>query len=426
MRSILILCIALLTIEVASAQSAQRFFWRSVEGAGNAHPRHENAFVEVGGKYVMLGGRGLKPLDIFDPETQSWTQGKQPPIELHHFQAVSHEGLIYVMGALTGPYPYEVPIANVYIYDVQEDLWIVGPEIPQHRRRGAAGCVVEKGKFYLVGGIINGHTSHWVPWLDEYDPHTQSWRELPDAPHSRDHFQAGIYEGKLYAAGGRNSGFGETPFQATIPQVDVYDFTHNTWTTLDSTLDIPTLRAGCTSTIWNGKLLVIGGESATQKIAHSEVEALDLSTLTWESLPALVRGRHGTQVIVDGKSLVIAGGCGNRGGNPELTHLEILGKDSAISSSPLIRGILTLETMDVNKEGTAEVVISNGEGNQALVLATVATDEPATVELPVNLPYVLSPGASLSFTLSKEKPQDPLSLLIKAYGKSAPLEIEIP
>lgn len=418
-------CMAFLLVEIACAQ---QFFWRSVEGVGKAHPRHENAFVEVGGKYIMLGGRGIKPLDIFDPETQSWTQGKQPPIELHHFQAVSHEGLIYVMGAFTGPYPYEVPVANIYLYDIGEDQWIVGPEIPQARRRGAAGCVVEQGKFYLVGGIINGHTSHWVPWLDEYDPQTQTWRELPDAPRSRDHFQAAIYKGKLYAAGGRNSGYGETPFQATIPEVDVFDFADNAWTTLDSTRHIPTLRAGCAATIWKGKLLVIGGESPTQKIAHSEVEALDLSQLTWETLPALVRGRHGTQVIVDGKTLVLVGGCGNRGGNPELTHMELLGNDLSLNStgSVIQKGKLMLETLDVMKEGKAEIVLSNKEGNQALVLATIATDTPASIGLPVSLPYILSPGATLPISLTRKSPQLPVNVLIKAYGKSAPLEVEIP
>ena len=428
MRGILILCITLFTVEAASAQRVKNFFWRSVEGAGNAHPRHENAFVEVGGKYVLLGGRGIKAIDIFDPATQSWTQGKEPPIELHHFQAVSHEGLIYVMGALTGPYPYEIPIANIYIYDLLEDLWMVGPEIPQHRRRGAAGCVVENGKFYLVGGIINGHTSHWVPWLDEYDPQTQTWKELPDAPRSRDHFQAAVYEGKLYAAGGRNSGYGETPFQATIPEVDLFDMASNTWSTLEADGHIPTLRAGCTSAIWDGKLLVIGGESPTQKIAHNEVEALDLSSLTWETLPALERGRHGTQVVVADETLVIVGGCGNRGGNPELTHMEVLGKSERVGVTEYVvkKGELTLETMDIMKEGKADVVIANRSGNQALVLATIASDMPITLTLPVELPYILSPGAKLTFSLQMETPELPHSLLIKAYGRSAPLLVEIP
>ena len=426
MSLIRIFSVLLLSLHVAYGQDLS---WKSMEGTGDVHPRHENAFVELGGKYYLLGGRGFKPVDIFDPLTKSWTQGKQPPIELHHFQAVSHEGLIYVIGALTGPYPYEIPVSHIYIYDPLENLWIVGPEIPQHRRRGAAGLVVTDGKFYLVCGIINGHTSHWVPWLDEYDPQSGSWRELTDAPRARDHFQAAVANGKLYAAGGRNSGYGETPFQATIPEVDVYDFRNNSWTTLDTTQgNIPTLRAGCTSVIWKDKLLVIGGESPTQKVAHNEVEALDLSTNKWENLSALRRGRHGSQVIRFGEKLIIAGGCGNRGGNPELTHMEVLG-NSMIKGEDLTeikRGNLGLESMDIGGDGKTEIVISNQEGNQALILASAATDLPAKIQLPVKLPFILSPGASLSLTITRELSHLPYQLLIKTYGKSAPLLVDIP
>ncbi len=418
-----------LMVLVFQMAMAQDLSWNSVEGTGTAHPRHENAFVEAGGKYYLLGGRGLKPVDIFDPLTKSWTQGKQAPIELHHFQAVSHEGLIYVIGAFTGPYPYEIPISNIYIYDPLENLWIVGPEIPQHRRRGAAGLVVHEGKFYIVCGIVNGHSSHWVPWLDEYDPQMGTWRELSDAPRARDHFQAVVSNGRIYAAGGRNSGFGETPFQATIPEVDVYNIENNSWTTLDTIQgNIPTLRAGCTSVIWKGKLLVIGGESPTQNVAHNEVEALDLRTETWNTLPSLKRGRHGTQVIKVEEKLIIAGGCGNRGGNPELTHMEELGKRRKEGAGPqkIKRGKLSLLSINVSEGGKAEIVISNEDGNQALVLASIASDLPANILLPVKLPFILSPGAKLSLSISKDVPQKPYEFLVKAHGKSAPLLVEIP
>ena len=407
--------------------SAQTPVWHAMGPQPDAHPRHENAFVKAGDKLHLIGGRGLKPIDIYDPTTQTWKEGKQPPVEMHHFQAVSHEGLIYVMGALTGGYPYEVPISHIYIYDPLEDLWIVGPEIPVHRRRGAAGLAVFDGKFYLVCGIVNGHTSHWVPWLDEFDPQTQTWRELADAPRARDHFQAGIHDGKLYAAGGRRSGYGETPFQATIPEVDVYDFAQNRWTTLPQSGNLPTLRAGSTTVLWDDHILVLGGESPSQQVAHNEVEALDLKTLTWKSMPNLQRGRHGTQVISAGDKLFIAGGCGNRGGNPELTHLEVFGKSNSVSieQSPILKGTLTLERLDVNKNGEVEVLVSNTGGNQGLVLAYVATDPPVEINLPVKLPHVLSPGDQWRISLKRPDPEAFLELLVKPYGKAAPLKFGI-
>jgi len=215
----LILCFGLPT-----TICAQSLHWQKLEAQNAPQKRHENAFALCGDKCYLLGGRGLKPIDIYEPALNEWKQGAQPPLEMHHFQAVSHQGLIYVMGAFTGGWPYESPITHILIYDPLSDQWFIGPRIPTHRQRGAAGAVAHNGKLYLVCGIVNGHTSHWVPWLDEFDPATGRWQELPDAPRARDHFQAAVVNNKLYAAGGRRSGYEGQGFEATIAEVDVYDF----------------------------------------------------------------------------------------------------------------------------------------------------------------------------------------------------------
>ena len=44
--------------------------------------------------------------------------------------------------AMTGKYPHETPISNIYIYNLEKGEWRVGPEIPKDRLRGSAGCVV--------------------------------------------------------------------------------------------------------------------------------------------------------------------------------------------------------------------------------------------------------------------------------------------
>ncbi len=80
---------------------------------------------------------------------------------MHHFQAVSLNGLIYVLGAFTGEYPGEQPVPNVYIYNPATNAWATGPAIPVARRRGAAGVTVYK--IYLAGGIVNGHNGGFVP-----------------------------------------------------------------------------------------------------------------------------------------------------------------------------------------------------------------------------------------------------------------------
>jgi N-acetylneuraminic acid mutarotase len=175
----------------------------------------ENAFVQAGDKFILLGGRGTVPAESYNYITKNWTAGANPPMQLHHFQAVEMNGLIYVVCAFTGNYPNETPVPNVYIYDPKTNVWHVGMDIPVARRRGSAGAIAYNGKIYVVSGLTNGHVSGWVPFIDEFDPTTNTWKTLPDAPHSRDHFQVAIHEGKIYCIGGRNSGYGGSTFAHT-------------------------------------------------------------------------------------------------------------------------------------------------------------------------------------------------------------------
>lgn len=303
-----------------SAQAAAPLEWRQQDAASRPTARHENGFVAVAGRLILVGGRGDRPLDIYDPKTGRWTQGEQPPFEIHHLQGVEYGGKLYVLGALTGKFPEESPVPDILIYDPVADRWHKGPEIPPQRRRGAAGVAVHEGIIYLVGGNRRGHMSGYVNWLDAFDPASGRWTVLPDAPHARDHFHAAVIDGKLYAAGGRRSAhdLGNALAQ-TVGAVDVYDIRANTWSTLPAPL--PTERAGTASTVIDGRLVVIGGESLAQEPAHREVEAWDPATSRWQALPPLPVGRHGTQAAALGDKVYIAAGSGNRGGGPELDDL---------------------------------------------------------------------------------------------------------
>lgn len=296
--------------------------WESVAEDGAAHARHESAFVEADGKFYLLGGRRIQPVDIFDPETGAWSEGKAPPFELHHFQAVNLHGLIYIVGAMTGKYPGETPVGNILIYDPAKDEWRLGAEIPENRRRGATGVVIDEDRLYVVAGIRDGHRSGWVPWLDEFNPTTGEWTVLPDAPHARDHFHAVAIEGQIYAAGGRRSGSAKPVFAGTVPEVDVYDIETGEWSTLSPASNIPTQRAGTMAVALDGRLVIMGGESGKQRPAHSEVEALDPTTLKWRKLPLLLGPRHGAQATVHRGDIFIAGGNATRGGGNELVALE--------------------------------------------------------------------------------------------------------
>ncbi|MFS4482781.1 Kelch repeat-containing protein [Hyunsoonleella sp. 2307UL5-6] len=303
------------------------YTWKTVTTSNSPSARHECGFVEVNGLFYLIGGRGIKPVDIYDVKTKTWSQGAKPPIEIHHFQAVNYKDDIYIIGAMTGKYPHETPLDNILIYKPKEDAWVWGDTIPESRRRGSAGIVVKNNTAYIVSGITDGHWSGHVPWVDKYNFNTGMWTVLSDAPRPRDHFQAALFNNKIYCASGRNSSAKtKETFNLTIPEVDVYDIKNNTWETLSESSNIPTQRAGASSVIKNGNLIVVGGESATQKTAHNAIEIMELKTGNWASGNKLVKGRHGSQAIIYMNSIYITAGSGNRGGKPELASLEIFSK----------------------------------------------------------------------------------------------------
>ncbi|MDP3072485.1 MAG: hypothetical protein Q8N18_19485 [Opitutaceae bacterium] len=298
--------------------------WRTVETRGKPHARHEAAFVGLGSKLYLLGGRRIQPVDIYDPATHAWAVGKAPPVETHHFQPVVWENKIWLPGAMTGAFPREQALAQIPIYDPAADAWSQGPALPADRRRGGSGAVIHDSKLYVVCGIINGHWDGHVAWLDVLDLKTHQWSRLPDAPRARDHFQAAIIDGRIYVAGGRRSSAAtKQVFELTIPEVDVFDLASRKWSTLPAPAgNLPHLRAGTMSLGVGPLLLVAGGESVTQPHAYTEVEALDTRTGTWSTFARFARGRHGSGLVRLDDTLYVAAGSGSRGGKPELDSLE--------------------------------------------------------------------------------------------------------
>lgn len=295
--------------------------WQPVTADNAPTPRHENGYVQVGDAFYLLGGRGERAVETYDPAANHWQKKATPPFELHHFQAVVYNDLIYVVGAYTGNFPYETAVDHIWIYNPAHNSWSEGPAIP--RPRGSAGAALYNNRIYLVGGVVGGHGEHatTVTWVDEFDPATGGWRELPPIPHARDHFQVAVVEHRLYAAGGRLTGEANFADQ-TVPQVDILDFASETWTTLPSPAgDIPTMRAGSMTAVLGREVIVVGGEGFG--LAWPTAEALNVDSLHWRTLAPLLQARHGSQIIACGGSLYVAAGSGAQGGAPELATQEV-------------------------------------------------------------------------------------------------------
>lgn len=350
---------------VASAHAQSE--WIDLDEPQNYVPRHEASFVQAGDKFYFFGGReSARRLDVYDYASNTWSAGRDAyaPIEFNHFQAVEYQGLIWVIGAFrTNSFPNEQTASSVYVFDPANREWMEGPEIPQERRRGSTGLVVHDDEFYIVGGNTRGHSGGYVPWFDRYDPQSGEWVPLEDAPQARDHFHAETANGKMYVIGGRRSGGQGGTFAPLIPEVDVYDFNTETWTTLPPESNLPTPRAAAAVATFDGKIMVMGGEGNGR--AYDTVEAFDPSTNAWETLASMNFRRHGTQAIASGEGVFIVSGSPNQGGGNQ-RNMEVYNAN-APAGEPSVAGVLGVpDEALVGPDNAEPIRLRHLDGNQGI------------------------------------------------------------
>ncbi len=305
-------------LKAQSLEQLQQCRWEMLTPTGDkATGRHENAFVEADGTLYLLAGRGVLPVDAYNPQSNSWEAKGKTPLEINHFQSVLVGDEIYIVCAMNGKYPVELPLENVYIYTPATDSWRVGDTIPAEHRRGGGGAVLYDGKIYIVAGIDYGHTSGTNNTFSCYDPATGEWQMLTRAPHIRDHFAAIVVDDKLYCIGGRNSSvhhpgnFGAF-FCATVPEVDVYDFKSQKWSTLAEPLPYPSAAGGVVNV--GDYIIYMGGENEG-KLASNHTQCLDTRTNTWHELAPMAQGMHGSGAILHNNAIYWAAGSYKQGGS---------------------------------------------------------------------------------------------------------------
>jgi N-acetylneuraminic acid mutarotase len=301
---------------------SSKSIWSKVatKDGSTVEARHEAGGAVVDGKLYVLGGRGLRVVSVYNPAKNSWQLKSPPPLELNHFQPVVYDNKIWVLGAFTGKYPAEDPVADIYTYTPATDKWAKVGVIPQDRRRGSTGAVFYNGLIYIVGGNVNGHRPGATAWFDSYNPETGEWQALDDAPTARDHATVSVSGGKLVVAAGRQTRYPDT-FANTVANTDVFTFADGKWS---RGAPIPTERAGTMAVPVGDEVIVIGGEVKSPRPAKDDVEAYNVKTNKWRSLEPLSVGRHsGAAAVLEGKVHVVSGGE-RRGGSSESTMHETL------------------------------------------------------------------------------------------------------
>ncbi len=244
--------------------------------------RTEVAGASIGPLIFTVGGfgQGAQPTSlvaVFHAAEERWSTATPYPIPVHHTAAVSHGGVLYVLGGYTTP--AFVPTDLAFQYDPGSGLWSLLPRLPM--ARGAHAAAIVDGSIYLVGGT--NAAGELLEEVHALHLETMTWTTVAALPTPRDHLAAAGIAGKVYAVGGRSQSL-----DTNTGALEVYDPGRNQWTSLKP---MPTPRGGLGAAAWQGSLVVAGGESAGGTFA--EVEAYDPATRAWTSLPDLPTPRHG-------------------------------------------------------------------------------------------------------------------------------------
>ena len=105
-------------------------------------------------------------------------------------------------------------------------------------------------------------------------------------------------DGKIHAVGGR-----VTNPASRVADHDIYDPKTDTWS---AGPPLPTARSGLAFALYQGMIVVLGGELPPGTFAENE--AFDPKSMRWRTFAAMPAGRHGTGAAVIGKNIYVAAG----------------------------------------------------------------------------------------------------------------------
>ena len=260
----------------------------------------EMAVAEANGRLYLLGGYPpsrltSRTVQVYDIANDSWSLGPQLPQPNNHGMAASVDGRIYLIGGQTSDVSELGHVNTVYVLDPATGTWTARAPMPTARSSGVA--VVHEGRIYVAGGRPPREKDFAV-----YDPATDSWETLPELPSQRNHMTGAVIDGRIHIVGGRighGLGFAKTGVH------EVFDPVTRSWTTA---APMPGARSGMNGVMARGCFHVWGGES--QEGMSPNHDYYDPRTNQWKSLPDMPLPVHGVNgsAFVDGLIRVPGGG----------------------------------------------------------------------------------------------------------------------
>ena len=279
---------------------------------------HFAAAVYKGRIYVFGGGgagfTSLNSTEIYDPETDCWSKGKDMPTVRSGTVAAVLDNRIYVIGGgLKLPDGRFQFFRTVEIYDPGKDTWTNGPDMLMPHDYPAS--VVFDNHIYVFGGhhpdATNGGpmTDPGFSFCEVFHRGDAAWREIAPMPEPRFAHAAAVVNNNILVMGGaglRKEGF------INFDLIDSYDPAADRWS--DSGIRLPWPAAGLGAIVHGNRLFIIGGNSGNK--IENRAACLEPNLNNWQELEQLEEGRIVMGVVTIGNTIYILGGRGPDGKTP--------------------------------------------------------------------------------------------------------------
>lgn len=353
--------------------------------------RADFAAVELEGKIYAIGGMNASgdavgTVEVFDPETQYWSQAASLNTPRYGLEAQVVNGKIYAVGGESGYSLYD----TVEEYDPLTDTWTEKQGMLKNRSN--FGLQAVDGKLYAMGGYddaISVNKSVVKP-MEQYDAEKNEWRIIGDMPTPRYGFSTAALGEAIYTVSGVDEA------DELSPNVEVYHTDTNSWSR-EEDVSVPRCNAG--QAVAGDNLYIIGGNDMYSDVEL--VEAYDSQAKAWSSFDRLYTDRTALECIFLGKDIYALGGFSNST-NAFLADVE---KYTFVPAGLKIEGpdsISLPETGDMTQQYFAYTFDSHGNkiGRQGAVWSLMTGDQEAVVvDADTGIVTVKSGSAGTSFVL---------------------------
>jgi|GEM_PF-2637365 len=317
------------TVGIHSLMSIDR--WDVIDSM-NEERRYAGACV-IDGKIYVFGGckeklnsvtggtriAGLASAEMFDSALREWTNVAPMNCARQKAASVVVGEKIYVMGGTSGTVDY----TSIERYDPGTDTWELLSDTMPYTAIGASACEYE-GIIYLIGGVSGTFDKPvMMSKVMAYDPQNHTWKVQSQIMTGRELHQSVRVGGAVLTIGGlRYDESGDELYSLSDIECFSPPNTDGCWLISKSKLSSP--RFGFGAAVINNELIVIGGlqgtgvdEAPCNLVERYPLDWLDDSPITiGEQMPA---PRDGAATVVLNNSIYVLGGSESGAGSQRST-----------------------------------------------------------------------------------------------------------